>query len=231
MSRKYIVSHIKSTKTVDKNLLDEGYPSMSDKMAQRPDTEAVVDGEIAVNYARGHETLTIRSRDVDDTGAAVEDGTQEMVGFLSEKVTYENEKIVSAAMVELQNQTATKVADLKENLTQTILENELTAAGGITSLEAKKADLVHVTQFENETAENRNDNELVAASAIASIVGRKYGYYTGGSVNSNGYDLSLSTLSARLDILETSVASIIERVTALEDTITADDIKQMAGLS
>lgn len=224
--KKYIVSHIKSRETTDKELIDEGYPSMSDKMAKRPDTNELVNGQIAVNYAKGHETLSIRSVEVDDNGYIVD---SEIVGFLSEKVTYENEKIVASAIANLQDDTITKFANLQDDIRETILEEELITASSIANLEKKKAERSELYELKNDATMNCYENELITASAIAAIIGKTHGYINGGVV-SNGHDLSLNTLNGRIDFTQSNIEMLIERVTALEDTITADDIKKMAGL-
>lgn len=103
MANKHI-SHVKSTQIANKAFGEQQYPSISAKMGKRPSVSDLVDGEIAVNYAAGHETITIRNREIDSEGRVVENGAQNIVGFLNENVTYENELIAAQAIGQLKTE-------------------------------------------------------------------------------------------------------------------------------
>ena len=98
------VSHVKSTQIANKAFGEQQYPSISAKMGKRPSVSDLVDGEIAVNYAAGHEIITIRNREIDSEGRVVENGAQNIVGFLNENVTYENELIAAQAIGQLKTE-------------------------------------------------------------------------------------------------------------------------------
>lgn len=105
MANKHI-SHVKSTQIANKAFGEQQYPSISAKMGKRPSVSTLVDGEIAVNYAAGHEIITIRNREIDSEGRVVENGAQNIVGFLNENVTYENELIAAQAIGQLKTEKA-----------------------------------------------------------------------------------------------------------------------------
>ena len=98
------VSHVKSTQIANKAFGEQQYPSISAKMGKRPSVSDLVDGEIAVNYAAGHEIITIRNREIDSEGRVVENGAQNIVGFLNENVTYENELIAAQVIGQLKTE-------------------------------------------------------------------------------------------------------------------------------
>lgn len=113
------VSHVKSTQIANKAFGEQQYPSISAKMGKRPSVSDLVDGEIAVNYAAGHETITIRNREIDSEGRVVENGAQNIVGFLNENVTYENELIAAQAIGQLKTLVTAlskKVDELEQRL-------------------------------------------------------------------------------------------------------------------
>ena len=134
MANKHI-SHVKSTQIANKAFGEQQYPSISAKMGKRPSVSDLVDGEIAVNYAAGHEIITIRNREIDSEGRVVENGAQNIVGFLNENVTYENELIAAQAIGQLKTEKADKV-DLAK--TDEIRENnEDVIAAALSSIVGK----------------------------------------------------------------------------------------------
>ena len=145
MANKHI-SHVKSTQIANKAFGEQQYPSISAKMGKRPSVSDLVDGEIAVNYAAGHETITIRNREIDSEGRVVENGAQNIVGFLNENVTYENELIAAQAIGQLKTEKADKV------------------------------DLAKTDANFSDRDEIRENNEDVIAAALSSIVGKTYSY-------------------------------------------------------
>ena len=114
MANKHI-SHVKSTQIANKAFGEQQYPSISAKMGKRPSVSDLVDGEIAVNYAAGHETITIRNREIDSEGRVVENGAQNIVGFLNENVTYENELIAAAALSSIVGKTYSYLPEIESD--------------------------------------------------------------------------------------------------------------------
>lgn len=87
------ISHIKSSQT--ETVTEYGLQVTKPKL---PLNSQIVDGEIAINYAHGNERISIRNND----------STPQVVSFLNENVTYDNEEVVASAFVSIDN----RVADL-----------------------------------------------------------------------------------------------------------------------
>lgn len=180
------VSHVKSTQIANKAFGEQQYPSISAKMGKRPSVSDLVDGEIAVNYAAGHETITIRNREIDSEGRVVENGAQNIVGFLNENVTYENELIAAQAIGQLKTEKADKV------------------------------DLAKIDADFADRDEIRENNEDVIASALSSIVGKTYSYLPEIESDSEYDTLNLIELHKRIKVLEGLVTALSEKVDELE---------------
>lgn len=185
MANKHL-SHVKSTQIANKAFGEQQYPSISAKMGKRPSVSDLIDGEIAVNYAAGHETITIRNREIDSEGRVVENGAQNIVGFLNENVTYENELIAAHAIGQLKAEKADKVALAKTD-----------------------ADI-------SARDEIRENNEDVIAAALSSIVGKTYSYLPEIESDSEYDTLNLIELHKRIKVLEGLVTALSEKVDELE---------------
>ena len=183
------VSHVKSTQIANKAFGEQQYPSISAKMGKRPSVSNLVDGEIAVNYAAGHEIITIRNREIDSEGRVVENGAQNIVGFLNENVTYENELIAAQAIGQLKTEKADKV-----------------------DLAKTDADI----SYRDEIREN---NEDVIAAALSSIVGKTYSYLPEIESNSEYDTLNLIELHKRIKVLEGLVTALSKKVDELEQRL------------
>lgn len=183
------VSHVKSTQIANKAFGEQQYPSISAKMGKRPSVSNLVDGEIAVNYAAGHEIITIRNREIDSEGRVVENGAQNIVGFLNENVTYENELIAAQAIGQLKTEKADKV-----------------------DLAKTDADI----SYRDEIREN---NEDVIAAALSSIVGKTYSYLPEIESNSEYDTLNLIELHKRIKVLEGLVTALSKKVDKLEQRL------------
>lgn len=183
------VSHVKSTQIANKAFGEQQYPSISAKMGKRPSVSNLVDGEIAVNYAAGHETITIRNREIDSEGRVVENGAQNIVGFLNENVTYENELIAAQAIGQLKTEKADKV-----------------------DLAKTDADI----SYRDEIREN---NEDVIAAALSSIVGKTYSYLPEIESDSEYDTLNLIELHKRIKVLEGLVTALSKKVDELEQRL------------
>lgn len=195
MANKHI-SHVKSTQIANKAFGEQQYPSISAKMGKRPSVSDLVDGEIAVNYAAGHETITIRNREIDSEGRVVENGAQNIVGFLNENVTYENELIAAQAIGQLKTEKADKV--------------DLAKTDADVSALAAKTD----ANF-SDRDEIRENNEDVIAAALSSIVGKTYSYLP--EIESD--TLNLIELHKRIKVLEGLVTALSKKVDELEQRL------------
>ena len=188
MANKHI-SHVKSTQIANKAFGEQQYPSISAKMGKRPSVSDLVDGEIAVNYAAGHETITIRNREIDSEGRVVENGAQNIVGFLNENVTYENELIAAQAIGQLKTEKADKVDLAKTDADVSALD------------------------------EIRENNEDVIAAALSSIVGKTYSYLPEIESDSEYDTLNLIELHKRIKVLEGLVTALSKKVDELEQRL------------
>ena len=195
MANKHI-SHVKSTQIANKAFGEQQYPSISAKMGKRPSVSDLVDGEIAVNYAAGHETITIRNREIDSEGRVAENGAQNIVGFLNENVTYENELIAAQAIGQLKTEKADKV--------------DLAKTDADVSALAAKTD----ANF-SDRDEIRENNEDVIAAALSSIVGKTYSYLP--EIESD--TLNLIELHKRIKVLEGLVTALSKKVDELEQRL------------
>lgn len=199
MANKHI-SHVKSTQIANKAFGEQQYPSISAKMGKRPSVSDLVDGEIAVNYAAGHETITIRNREIDSEGRVVENGAQNIVGFLNENVTYENELIAAQAIGQLKTEKADKV--------------DLAKTDADVSALAAKTD----ANF-SDRDEIRENNEDVIAAALSSIVGKTYSYLPEIESDSEYDTLNLIELHKRIKVLEGLVTALSKKVDELEQRL------------
>lgn len=187
------VSHVKSTQIANKAFGEQQYPSISAKMGKRPSVSDLVDGEIAVNYAAGHEIITIRNREIDSEGRVVENGAQNIVGFLNENVTYENELIAAQAIGQLK----TEKADLAK------------IDAVLAKIDADFADRDEI----------RENNEDVIAAALSSIVGKTYSYLPEIESDSEYDTLNLIELHKRIKVLEGLVTALSKKVDELEQRL------------
>ena len=199
MANKHI-SHVKSTQIANKAFGEQQYPSISAKMGKRPSVSTLVDGEIAVNYAAGHETITIRNREIDSEGRVVENGAQNIVGFLNENVTYENELIAAQAIGQLKTEKVDKVDLAKTDADVSVL--------------AAKTD----ANF-SDRDEIRENNEDVIAAALSSIVGKTYSYLPEIESDSEYDTLNLIELHKRIKVLEGLVTALSKKVDELEQRL------------
>ena len=205
------VSHVKSTQIANKAFGEQQYPSISAKMGKRPSVSDLVDGEIAVNYAAGHETITIRNREIDSEGRVVENGAQNIVGFLNENVTYENELIAAQAIGKLKTEKADKVDLAKTDADVSALDAKTDA--DVSALAAKTdADF-------SDRDEIRENNEDVIAAALSSIVGKTYSYLPEIESDSEYDTLNLIELHKRIKVLEGLVTALSEKVDELEQRL------------
>ena len=201
------VSHVKSTQIANKAFGEQQYPSISAKMGKRPSVSDLVDGEIAVNYAAGHEIITIRNREIDSEGRVVENGAQNIVGFLNENVTYENELIAAQAIGQLKTEKADKVDLAKTDADVSVLDADVSALAAKTDADFSDRD------------EIRENNEDVIAAALSSIVGKTYSYLPEIESDSEYDTLNLIELHKRIKVLEGLVTALSKKVDELEQRL------------
>ena len=112
------VSHIKSklpkeninpeefyglTPTVD-NSDAEGSSPIKVKFPKLPTKDNLIEGEIAVNYLKGHETLSIKNTE------------NEIVGFVNENEFFQAQEIISSALGQEKNDRIESIAKIEEKL-------------------------------------------------------------------------------------------------------------------
>lgn len=112
------VSHIKSklpkeninpeefyglTPTVD-NSDAEGSSPIKVKFPKLPTEDKLIEGEIAVNYLKGHETLSIKNSE------------KEIVGFVNENEFFQAQEIISSALGQEKNDRIESIAKIEEKL-------------------------------------------------------------------------------------------------------------------
>ena len=112
------VSHIKSklpkeninpeefyglTPTVD-NSDAEGSSPIKVKFPKLPTKDNLIEGEIAVNYLKGHETLSIKNTE------------DEIVGFVNENEFFQAQEIISSALGQEKNDRIESIAKIEEKL-------------------------------------------------------------------------------------------------------------------
>ena len=112
------VSHIKSklpkeninpeefyglTPTVD-NSDAEGSSPIKVKFPKLPTKDNLIEGEIAVNYLKGHETLSIKNTE------------DEIVGFVNENEFFQAQEIISSALGQEKNDRIESITKIEEKL-------------------------------------------------------------------------------------------------------------------
>ena len=118
------ISHIKSkvTKVVEPeefygltptadNSDNAGSSPVKLNIAKRPLSVDIIEGEIAVNYKKGHETLTIKNDE------------NEIVGFVNENELYETQEIIAKGLGKLREESSSNFSNLEERVTN--VENKM----------------------------------------------------------------------------------------------------------
>lgn len=232
------VSHIKSKLTRDivpeefygltptaDNSDEQGSSPIKLNLAKRPTADKLVDGEIAVNYKKGHETLTIKN----DQG--------EIVGFVNENDFNQAQEIVALGLNEEKNQRERDVAILEqkvgnvENIQNELEEMDLVTSAALNDLNDRLVDLDErfneemdvMTNIVNQTTQELSDDisqmDLVVSSALNDLNSRINGIDPDSLINrlnefdSNIEDMEL-TISSSLNDLNTRV---IVNVSMLND--------------
>ena len=99
MSNRRYIQHLRSkdVETIQQYGLDKDIPKV-------PETDNLKDGEIAINYAKDNEIISIKN------------DNNEIVKFLNEKVIYEDEEITAAAMSQLKNEITNEINNIHETI-------------------------------------------------------------------------------------------------------------------
>lgn len=115
------VSHIKSQLTRDitpeefygltptaDNSDAQGSSPVKLNLAKRPTADKLVEGEIAVNYLKGHETLTIKNTE------------NEIVGFVNENEFNQSQEIVALGLAQEKNERMEDIARLENTISEVV---------------------------------------------------------------------------------------------------------------
>ncbi len=209
------VSHIKSkltrevlpeefyglTPTAD-NSDAEGSSPVKLNLAKRPTAQNLIDGEIAVNYKKGHETLTIKN-DAD-----------EIVGFVNENDFNQAQQIVALGLGQEKNERIEDISRIDQSISEMNEKIE-----NIGSDIEERVDVLRndVDDMELTISASLNDlNSRIIANANA-IDGKA------DKTDSYSKDELDSILADKADItyVDESISNITETVTDMELTISA----------
>ena len=152
MSRRYI-QHLRSkdVETIQQYGLNKDIPKV-------PETDNLKDGEIAINYAKDNEIISIKN------------DNDEIVKFLNEKVIYENEEITAAAMSQLKNEIANEINNIND-----IIENFEPGDAGVQSDwdETDEESLAYIKNkptIPTKTSDLNNDSGFITMSDVTEQV-------------------------------------------------------------
>ena len=235
------VSHIKSrlpreteegefyglTPTAD-NSEAEGSSPIKLNLAKRPTAENLIEGEIAVNYLKGHETLTIKNTE------------DEIVAFVNENDFNEAQEIVALGLAQEKDERVNDIARLDSRITDEIgdkldkLEEEFDGKleefdGNIEDLELIMSSALNDLNSRTTTTEGKLD-EL--ETKVNDEIGVKLddleeevdGKFEGLDENIERLELGISSafndLNGRVSTLETKVnGEIDQKLDDLEDDV------------
>ena len=193
-------------------------------IAKRPTNEDIVDGEIAVNYKKGHETITIKNTE------------DEIVGFINENDFNQAQEIIADAFSDIKVQinnanteTQNEVSELVERIDT--INDEL--QGDIDELEER------ISTNENALEEV----ELVTASAFNDLNSRMEDSATKAELNSlttrvntinnavaenynniNRHDNAIQALGEDISLINNDLSDINDDISGINDNI--DTIKE-----
>jgi prefoldin subunit 5 len=177
-------------------------------VAKRPTNEDIVDGEIAVNYKKGHETLTIKNTE------------EEIVGFINENDFNQAQEIIADAFSDIKvqiNNVNGGINDLEERIStneNALNEVELVTASAFNDLNSRMEDSATKTEVNSLTTrvdtinnavteindnidtieEENEDNEYSIATAFNNINER------------------IINLENSINIIQTQIANILTRL-------------------
>ena len=150
----------------------EGSSPIKIKFPKLPTKDKLIEGEIAVNYLKGHETLSIKNSE------------NKIVGFVNENEFFQAQEIISSALGQEKNDRIESISKLEEKIdklndisdenTKTIEDNELVISSSLNDLNTRIEELSNnsETQTEeinvkfNEVNQRIDDNELAISTAL-----------------------------------------------------------------
>ena len=212
------ISHIKSkvTKVVEPeefygltptadNSDNAGSSPVKLNIAKRPLSVDIIEGEIAVNYKKGHETLTIKN------------DKNEIVGFVNENELYETQEIIAKGLGKLREESSSNFSNLEERVTNVenkmedfeegIDDLELVISSSLNDLNSRiREGGEELQEFKNETQQNFqniqqnvDDNELVTSAALNDLNSRI-----------NAVEDEVDNLNAKIDENYASLTKVID---------------------
>lgn len=216
-------------------------------LAKRPTPEQLIEGEIAVNYLKGHETLTIKNTE------------NEIVGFVNENDFNEAQEVVALGLAQEKNERITDNArfdDKFEQLDKNIDDLELVISSALNDLNSRILDnedaienlsdeigetiereLTEIVTTINEMGERIDENELAISSSLNDLNTRIVENDEKIAEIENTFDefdegierielavsSSLNDLNARIaetnEVIDSKYADLTEQVTALENEV------------
>ena len=185
------VSHIKSQLTRDiipeefhgltptaDNSDAEGSSPVKLNLAKRPTADKLVEGEIAVNYLKGHETLTIKNT------------KDEIVGFVNENEFNQAQEIIAGAIAQEKEERLSSISSLEQKFSDV---DDVTD-----DLRDEIDGMKNELQEDIDTLKDDvDDMELVISAALNDLNSR---IEEGGSIS----DEEVRTINNRLSTLETN---------------------------
>ena len=216
-------------------------------LAKRPTPEQLIEGEIAVNYLKGHETLTIKNTE------------NEIVGFVNENDFNEAQEVVALGLAQEKNERITDNArfdDKFEQLDKNIDDLELVISSALNDLNSRILDnedaiedlseeigetiereLTEIVTTINEMTERIDENELAISSSLNDLntrivendekiaeIGNRFDKFDEGIERIElAVSSSLNDLNARIvetnEVIDSKYADLTEQVTALENEV------------
>ena len=141
---------------------DESSP-VKINIAKRPTADKLINGEIAVNYLKGHETLTIKNTE------------DEIVGFVNENEFYDAQEIIAGAMTQEKEERTADISRLEgkfgdvEEIQNDVAELEYVVSSSLNDLNSR---INKKETSDEEFKEKLNEKELVIASALNDLNSR-----------------------------------------------------------
>lgn len=192
------ISHIKNS-DIQENVDFYGLTPTEDvdsspiklNIAKRPTADKLVEGEIAVNYKKGHETLMIKNKE------------GEIVGFINENDFNQAQEVIADAFSDIKvqiNNVNGGINDLEERIStneNALNEVELVTASAFNDLNNRMEDSATKTEVNSLTTSVNTineDNEYSIATAFNNINER------------------IINLENSINIIQTQIANILTRL-------------------
>lgn len=233
------VSHIKSkltrevtegefyglTPTPD-NSDAQGSSPVKLNLAKRPTSDKIIEGEIAVNYKKGHETLTIKN------------DNNEIVGFVNENEFYQSQAILANGIAQEKMERMEDIEKIEgkinENLGKDLEDLELVVSSSLNDLNTRLIDVdARLVDDELTTSAALNDLNARIIDANEDIARNTERINKINNEKIPGINLNINTLDNKVDRNRTELLQIIDN-----DSLTIssslndlnDRIKSMASI-